>query len=214
MIDPQVILKQVSQGDLPDNWHVFRYTGFSLKTVIKVYAIFVLSGLFLTNMLINLLFGGLAISNLLPPFDLYWVFAGLPMACFGAWQLGVALLVIVPEGMIHVVNEFYLLARCSLLTSEGRRRRADYRSTVGYSFSKHVYGWYPCNILPFADIASMRLKVSYIRGSWLELHYHSGERKKWLIEPYLDSAAIECAQSAMIAHTRYVTEHPQIIGQG
>jgi hypothetical protein len=217
MIDPQVILKQVSQGDLPDNWRVFRYTGFSLKTVVKVNAIYMLSGLLLTNTLFNLLFRGLAISNSSLLLDLYWIFAifaGSLAAWLSAWQREVAsLLVIVPEGMIHVVNQRYLEARCSLFSSEGGRRRADYRSTVGYSFSKHVYGWYPCNILPFADIASMQLKVSYMRGSWLELYYHNGERKKLLIEPYLDSAAVECAQSAIIAHTRYVTEHPQIIGQ-
>lgn len=66
-------------------------------------------------------------------------------------------------------------------------------------------------MLSFADIASMQLKVSYVRGIWLELHYHDGENKRWLIEAYLDSAAAESAQRIIVVYTHYVTGHPQLI---
>ena len=112
-----------------------------------------------------------------------------------------------------MVDESYLVWHFSLLTAEGKRKRAEYRSQVMYAFSAYVSGWYPCKVLSFADIARVQLKVSYVRGIWLELHYHNGERKKWFIEAYLDSAAAETAQHIIVAYTRYVTEHPQLIEQ-
>ena len=101
MIDPEGILKQVKQGDIPDNWHMFHYRGFSLKIIINWYASYLVV-MVCGMVLINQLFGGdLLFSSKFLPAHFVWIFGGLLAACLSAWQRGRALLVLVPEGVIY-----------------------------------------------------------------------------------------------------------------
>lgn len=210
MIDPQAILKQVRQGDIPDNWRVLHFTGFSRGLFIKIYVAYVLLILFaimFVGLLFDLLFGDPLFSEIFFINCLIYIVGGLLAACLRCWQLGRASLVIVPDGLIHVADNRYLESHLPLSAQEGRRGRDDYRAKAIYALSGHDSALYPYKTLSFADVVSMQLKVSYLRGAWLELQSSSGERKKWLIDEYQGSPAAETAQHIIVAHTQYTARH-------